>query len=304
MQSSINRFIEDSIVYRAVLKSYLSVTRPIRLLGRLRQKKPINWKSQTFSEKLQWRCKHPDPSVDYALWVDKHRAKEAMQDEFDVPSTYQYITLPDETDMDKLPETYVMKAAHGWNMNLFVQNGIIVNQSQGNAHKGELADPATLQRIARQWLNSTKFERLKIQENHYLFPRPGILFEKLIAADYRLEFFLFHGTTRIIMAHISDIQPSFGNTSSFRLYDPDWNVLEPDSYTGPQTYDQTDLVIPAPEPEFFRKLERRFKSFDHVRVDFMLSEDKLYFNEVTFTHNAGKPSLLGQYEDDLGQYWL
>ena len=47
-------------------------------------------------------------------------------------------------NLDKLPETYVMKAAHGWNMNLFVQNGIIINQSQATSHKGELADQKTL----------------------------------------------------------------------------------------------------------------------------------------------------------------
>ena len=121
---------------RTVRKNLLAMSawentflRPSNLARKLKHlvvsRKPADWDDRTFSEKKAWRCRHPDPWVDYALWVDKHRVKNLVAGMLDVPKTYLVVHDPADIDTRRFPGTFVMKATHGWNMSLLVENGIV-----------------------------------------------------------------------------------------------------------------------------------------------------------------------------------
>ncbi len=301
---SVRQNLQRSGAVHLILNGYLTLIHPLHLLSRRFYKKPANWREHSFTEKLKWRCKHPDPNVDHRKWVDKYRSKQAVSASFAVPTTYDYVRYPADIDTGKLPQTYVMKAAHGWNMNLLVRNRVIEGQIHNKTEAGQPANTPNLRRIAAMWLGSARFDLHKIREVQYRFPEPGILIEEYVPVDYQLEMFLFNGDCRITTVLIPPSDFTVAGNPTFRLYDQDWNLLEPTPNSNDRMYDRSSQYFPPPTAEFLASVKELFGDFDHVRADFIVSRGRHYFGELTFTHNAGKPSLLGHYEDELGQYWL
>ena len=58
-------------------------------------RKPPNWETLSFSDKIAWQCDNPDPAIDYAAMADKHRVKEIVRDKFLVPATFLYARAPE-----------------------------------------------------------------------------------------------------------------------------------------------------------------------------------------------------------------
>ena len=78
--------------------------------------KPPGWQGWTFSRKVAWQALNPDPRVDYRTWVDKNRVKDLVRPVFDVAETFLAVERAEDIDADRLPDTFVMKATHGWNI--------------------------------------------------------------------------------------------------------------------------------------------------------------------------------------------
>jgi len=131
--------------------------------------KPADWDSRTFSQKVRWRCQHPDPGVDYRVWADKHLVKEVVRPRFNVAQTYYVTHNPADIDAARLPPTYVMKAAHGWDMSLLVVDGIVQGGNRNIVFKGRRADSGILQSVARAWLESPAEHLRRARERHYGF---------------------------------------------------------------------------------------------------------------------------------------
>lgn len=280
------------------LRYWISVM--VRPLYRLRDSKPRNWESKNYTEKVRWRCHHPDPSVDYTTLVDKARVKPVVEPCFPVARTFDYIRGTHELDITTLPPTYVMKATHSWNKNLLIKDGTIQGGNRNNSYAGDSATRDRLQVITRKWLK--KSGSVNYREWHYESVERGILFEEYLSPiDCELQFFLFHGVCHFCMA----LRRGFLHPQdwSYRLHNADGLLLDPGECKESEYYDRGFPSVPWPDDVFFEQLFNLCKDMDHVRADFFLANGQLYFSEFTFTHNAGYPSLVGRFDAELGRHW-
>jgi len=264
--------------------------------------KPADWDSRTFSQKVRWRCQHPDPGVDYRVWADKHLVKEVVRPRFNVAQTYYVTHNPADIDAARLPPTYVMKAAHGWDMSLLVVDGIVQGGNRNIVFKGRRADSGILQSVARAWLESPAEHLRRARERHYGFVKQGILFEQFLEpVDHELQLFLFNGRCRLAMVFYRDF---FHRGATHRLYDENWRELGPATPEAEASYERAAPDTPRPPGELLDQLEALCRGIDHVRADFYVCGGEYYFSEFTFTHNLGGPGFIGRYDANLGRYWL
>lgn len=263
--------------------------------------KPFLWRLRTYSRKVAWRCRHPDPHIDYRTWVDKHLAKAIARPHFKVAESYLVATRPEDIDIARLPPTFVMKATHGWNMSLLVVDGIVRGGNRDLADAGRVADTAFLREVAQGWLDSKREARRRARERHYRQVDPGILFEQFIEpVDHELQLFLFDGRFRLALVGYRGFHHA---ASTHRLYDEHWRRLPPGSPEAESRYEWAAPETPRPPAQLFDDLERLCRHIDHVRADFFVSDGQYYFSEFTFTHNAGQPGFIGRYDAELGRFW-
>ncbi len=281
-------------------RSVRVLTRPLRLAAaRLRaicHAKPRDWEGLTFSEKIQWRCRHPDPKVDYASWVDKYRAKARVAGLFPVPHTHAIVRAPAEIAALALPDTFVMKATHGSGMSLLVENEIVRGGNKKARDAGRPSDPAYLRDLATAWVNSKMHERRSKAERHYQQVDFGVVFEAYVRpVDYEVQLFLFAGRFRLALVLF---RPFVFKNVAHQIYDEDWTLREASASPAPR------IEAPRPQASLFETLERLCRPIDQVRVDFMVSEGRYYFSEFTFTHNGKDgPGLIASFDAQLGGYW-
>jgi hypothetical protein len=288
-----------------VVKARHVMTRQIRLVAdRVRalcNAKPRDWEEMTFSKKVQWRCRHPDPKVDYAFWVDKYRAKALVANFFPVPRTYAIVRDPEEIAALALPDTFVMKATHGWNMSLLIENGMVRGGNRSAQDAGRPSDPAYLRDVATAWMNSKKEERRRKGQRHYRQVDFGVMFEAYVRpVDYEVQLFLFAGRFKLALVFF---RPFVFQNVTHQIYDEDWTLREASAaqFNAPLS---PDTEVPRPPASLFAALERLCRAIDHVRVDFMVSDGRYYFSEFTFTHNGTRgPGLIASFDARLGRYW-
>ncbi len=267
----------------------------------LNSPKPDNWEKRTFSQKVKWRCKHPDPKVDYASWVDKYEAKSIVAGLFSVPRTYAVVRYPEEIVALTLPDTFVMKATHGWNMSLLVENGIVRGSNRSRRDAGRPSDLDYLSGVAIEWMNSKSEARRRKAQLHYRQVDFGVMFEAYVQpVDYELQLFLFEGRFKLALVAFRSFM--FQNTAH-QIYDEEWTLREAlASKSGMSP--PPSIEIPRPPARLFKALERLCRRIDHVRVDFLVSDGRYYFSEFTFTHNGPYgPGLLARFDAQLGRCW-
>jgi hypothetical protein len=263
--------------------------------------KPRDWEGLTFSQKVQWRCSHPDHKVDYASWVDKYRAKALVADLFPVPLTYAFVRGPEEIAALVLPNTFVMKATHGYNMSLLVENGIVRGGNRSARDAGRASDPAFLRGVVTAWMTSKKEERRRKAERHYRHVDFGVMFEAYVRpVDYEVQLFLFAGRFRLALVFV---RPFVFENVAHQIYDEEWTLREA-SARQLSARPSPGIKVPRPPASLFETLELLCRPIDHVRVDFLVSDGRYHFSEFTFTHNGrGGPGLIANFDAQLGRYW-
>ena len=73
--------------------------------------------------KYVWR--RPTSNIDYNSCVNKYLVKEFVRNTINVAKPFYYIRNMSEfgrIEFNQLPKKYIVKAAHGWNMNYVVDN--------------------------------------------------------------------------------------------------------------------------------------------------------------------------------------
>lgn len=262
--------------------------------------KPAAWSEMTFSEKVAWRCNHPDPLVDYQSWVDKLRVKQLIHGSFDFAEPYRVVNRPAEIDAGLLPETFVMKTTHGWNQSLLVIDGIAQSTNRSTTNKGRRAGSTFLQQAARHWFVSERELSRRLHEQQYQSVLPRIIFEQYLdPVDYELQFFLFNGECKLTMVFYRNF---CHEGLSYQLYDSNWQRVTPDAETAARH--ETDCQPQKPPADLLRQLARFCKDIDHVRADFYVSNGRYYFSEFTFTNGRGAAGFIGNYDKTLGRFWL
>lgn len=253
--------------------------------------KPKDWDNWTFDKKRSWRGKNPDPRIPYGLLVDKLKVKEIMgrQNTVGVAKTLYATDDPQTISIDNLPGSYLMKANNACKRGLKVIDGKLTAKNKGK--QISTPTPVTneiLQKFAADWLKSRY--SAKYGERQYSLVTPMILFEEYLE-NYTMdiEFFCIYGKAHLIKAGIY--------RDNFRVffYDPEWNLLKTNT-NGKN----------LPKPEWLDKLaaftEKLVQNIDHVRVDYIVCKDAIYFGEFTFT--TGMHVVPRGLQQQLGSYWV
>jgi len=239
-----------------------------------------------YNEKLLWLSLKADlePLSQFTdKWLVRRYVTEKVGPSVLVPT---YIVIEDVRQIPplrSLPNTFVMKAAHGSHMTLIVKE------------KSEL-DERAFHRLCARWL-STNYYSLT-GERVYKECRPRVLIEPLLSPpngeliDYK--FLCYQGEPRFVDVHTG----RFGDHRE-EYYDADWNRL-------PIRESLPGFGAPIARP---RELNDMLcvacalsSEFTFVRVDLYAFDGKVYFGELTFIPaNARSPIRPREYERILGE---
>ena len=81
-----------------------------------------------------------------------------------------------------------------------------------------------------------------------------------------------------------------------QIYDENWTLREA---SAAQVTPRVE--VPRPPEWLFKALEQLCRPIDHVRVDFMVSGERYYFSEFTFTHNGRNgPGFIANFDFSTG----
>lgn len=247
---------------------------------------PLNLEEpKTFNEKLQW-LKLYNHKPEYTLMVDKAEAKKYVAniigERYIIPTIAVYTKLED-IDFNLLPRQFVIKCTHD-------SGGVVICKDK------DVFDMKAAIKKLRKGLRTNFYSQNR--EWPYKNLRPRIIVEKYMVEDgnaslndYKLM--CFNGVVKLIELH----KGRFTNNYTQDFYDRDWNKTP--ITQGVHTNVSTDL---EPRPvlldEMIELSERLSKGIPHVRVDWYIVNNHLYFGELTFFDGSGFEAW-DRYEDDL-----
>ena len=247
----------------------------IKLMWKLsRLNYPLNLSNpQTFNEKLQWLKLH-DRNPKYTIMVDKIRVKEWVASkigEQHIIPTLGVWESPEDIDFDSLPNQFVLKCNHNSGI------GVYVCKDKRSMNKKKVI------KDLKKGLQQNYYKEGR--EWPYKNVKPMVLAEKYMEDESGFELkdykvFNFNGEPKII-----EIDYDRFKGHKRHLYDVDWNKIDatiefpsdPDrSFEKPKVLDQ--LLSLA---------KTLSEGIPHVRTDFYIVRDRIYFGELTFFHGSG-----------------
>lgn len=248
----------------------------------------MDWKNpKTYNQKLQY-LKLYDHKPIYTTMVDKVAVKKYVAEKIGVKyviPNYVVWNRVEEIDIESLPNEFVIKISHGGG-----SNGVLVCKDK------RCLDVKEVRRMFRQAMKQDGAKYNK--EWPYKNVPHRILAEKLLVEqeepsprDYKVM--CFNGEAKLIEFHSG----RFSDDHRQDFYDCNWNLtgITQGSYGGYNT-------IPSPKPELLDemiKLSRNLaEGIPHVRVDWYIINNHLYFGEMTFFDGSGFCPF-DRYEDDL-----
>ena len=260
----------------------------LKLLFKLKVGYSLDLKNpKTYNEKLQW-LKLYNHRLEYKKMVDKYDVKKYVSnligDEYVIP-TYGLWASVKDIEWDRLPNQFVIKTTHGGG-----GCGVVICRDKSNF------DVNAAVSILNKYYNQDIYKSLR--EWPYKGIKRRIIAEKFLEEpgllslkDYKLM--CFNGKVRLIEYH--EGRYSEHHTQDF--YDCDWHLTK----ITQGSYGEYNS-IPSPKPalldEMIRLSEVLAEDIPHVRVDWYIVDNHLYFGELTFFDGSG----LGpwdRYEDDL-----
>lgn len=246
------------LLYKAILKTKCHIDKPV-----------------TFNEKIQWLKLH-DRKPEYIKMVDKYDVREYIEGLFGedmlIPC-YGVYNSWDEIDFDKLPEEFVLKCTH--------DSGsveICTDKASWNKDEAKARINAALKR------NYYKAYR----EWPYKSVKPRIIIEKYMVdesgndlKDYKIM--CFNGKAKVIEVHENRFTEGEVHTQTF--YTEKWEKLD----ISQPGMEPAEGIRPRPDKmdEMIAMSEKIAKDMYHVRVDWYIIQDKIYFGEITFYDGSG-----------------
>lgn len=245
----------------------------LKIHFRISSGKRLNLKNpRTFNEKIQW-LKLYDRNPLYHTIVDKCEAKKYAAGligwEHIIPNLGIYDRF-EEIDFDRLPEQFVLKCTH--------DSGSIVICSDRSTFDREAAKAiilAGLKRdyyyVGREWAYKEVPPRILAEQ--YMVDESGSELK-----DYKV--FCFNGEPKII-------QVDYNRFSGHRrnLYSCSWEYIP-----GTSMY-PTDPKIQIEKPAALNTMLELAKKLSHgiphVRVDFYVIHEQVFFGEMTLYHGSG-----------------
>lgn len=226
----------------------------------------------TFNEKLQW-LKLNDRKPVYTNMVDKFAVKNFVANA--IGSKYVIPLLgvwdkPEDIQYDKLPNQFVLKATHGGGgLDVIIckdKSTIDKEMINKQMHKSMSADYW----IMREW--PYKNVPRKIIAEELLKSEMGDLW------DYKVM--CFNGKPELIQIH----KGRFTHQTQ-DIYDTNWNKMKISQPGYPCTEDEIER--PKQLDEMLELSAKLSAGIPQIRVDWYISNGKLYFGELTFFDAAG-----------------
>jgi hypothetical protein len=226
---------------------------------------------KTFNEKLQW-LKIYDRQPLYSKLVDKYEVRqyvaEKIGEEHLIPLLGVWNSF-DEIDFDKLPNQFVLKCTHD-------SQSVIICKDKSKF------DSVAARRKITKHLKRNLFWGLR--EWPYKNVHPRIVAEKYMEDDTKecltdFKYFCFDGKPKFMY-----VSHDIAKVAQTDFFDMGYNHLPI------RMKDPNSIVLPSQNPKFedMKQLaEILAKDFTHVRVDFYVISNCIYFGELTFYHNSG-----------------
>ena len=245
----------------------------LKIAYRLEMKKKLNLANpQTFNEKLQWLKLH-DRKPEYTQMVDKYAVREyiakTIGEEYLIPLLGVWNAF-DEIDFDQLPDQFVLKCNHDSgsvvickDKKTFDVDAARKNINAGLAHNYYYG--------GREW--PYKNVKPKIIAEKYMVDESGTELK-----DYKL--FCFNGEVKIVEI---DFDRFIKHTRN--LYTSKWEFLNFQLLYPNDSSKYKDKPIAL--DDMIKMASYLSKNIPHLRVDFYQINNKIYFGELTFFHEAG-----------------
>lgn len=253
-------------------------------------KKRLNLKTPiTFNEKLQW-LKLYDRKPEYTRYVDKFEVRsfiaETIGEDYLIPLLGIYTSV-DEIQWDKLPNSFVLKCTHGSGCNI-----ICKDKNELDIEKAKIK--------LNKWLKKSWFWFGR--EWPYKDVKPRIICEKFISdtdsdlppTDYKV--LCFNGKAKLIEVHID----------RFGQHKQDFYTTEWEKTSISQGFPVSDLLIDKPIvlEKMLSLSEILAKNTSHVRIDWYIVKNKLFFGEITFYDGSGFTPFDDVNDDILLGSWI
>ncbi|MEQ3499757.1 ATP-grasp fold amidoligase family protein [Tenacibaculum sp. SSH1-16] len=249
---------------------------------------PLNIKNPiTFNEKIQWEKIYSNNELAKRC-VDKievhNYVKELIGEKYLNKIIGVYSNIRD-IRFENLPEKFVIKASHDSGSVLVVDNKSNINQQKLRLINKNLK--LNYGKVSKEWVYDDIKPRILVEN----FLESG---DEKSLKDYKI--FCFEGKPKLIQVDFDRFEEHTRN-----FYDMDWNRLDFEIL-----YKNADYDVEKPEllNEMIKLSSILAKPFNHVRVDWYISQNKLIFGEMTFFPESGFGSFSSkEWENKLGSYF-
>lgn len=287
----------NSIVYKAKVLRTLFVSDERYLTKRFIKKlgyAPNFEQPRTFNEKVTARMIY-DRCPYYTTLADKYLVRDVIKNRIGeqhlVPliGVYQHF---DEIQFAGLPSKFVLKCTHDSGSALICSDKSKFDVTQARVKLNQCLKMNMYFR-KREWHYKNIIPRIIIEE--YIDLYVDQLTQSMITT---CRVHCFEGKPELVEV---DVKGSDGVDYS-NTYNTSWE-LQPFTVDGKKC-----TVTEINEPIKFAKMiqlagQLCFK-YAYSRVDFLLTEDEVYFSEITLTPNAGRMVIEPkEWDEKLGQYW-
>ena len=260
----------------------------LKMLYRAKLKKKCDLKKPVlYNEKLQWIKLH-DRKDEYRVMVDKYEVRAYITDkiggEYLIPC-YGVFNSWEEIDFDKLPSQFVIKCTHDSGSVEICRDKDTWDKNGAEARIKE-AMRRNYYKAYREWPYKDVPARIIIEK----YMTEGIS-EDL--KDYKVM--CFNGRALVTEVHENRFIKGELHTQTF--YDRDWKPLPIEQLGLPMLHEYRDK--PACMDEIFRLSEMIAEGMYHVRVDWYVIEDRIYFGEITFFDGSGFEVFLDEEQEKL-----
>ncbi len=233
-------------------------------------------KPELLSEKVQWlKLYSKDKRKTYL--ADKIKVKKFIEKtipDLKFAKVYQHASFFEELNFKKLPSEFILKTNHAWKTNVIINN-------KNNITSEEIKK---LKKYYNKMLK-INYAFWSYYEMHYSDIKPKVYAEELIKDFYNIKYYevwCINGTPEFFSYKFLS-EDEWGN--NIKQYFFDTNLKQTNFYIDCRNTDKIEA------PKFSKKVieyaKELSKNIDFVRVDFMESNNEIYFCELTFTPYSG-----------------
>ena len=262
----------------------------LKIMYRARFSRRLNLNApKSYNEAIQYLKIH-DRNPRYTEIVDKYAVrtviKNTIGEEYLVPLLGVY-NKPDEIKWDELPQRFILKCTHGTHCSIICsdKNTFDINQATTQLN---IWLRHNYYYDAREWPYKDVKPRIMIEE--LLTPEQGseLLDIKVMCFDGKPEFVVLHRN----ITNTKEIH-------TINLFTPEWKPINVE-WDCPRYIGTIDR--PGKLEQILELAEKLSSGSPHMRVDFMINGDHIYFGELTLYPGAGfKPFSPDEFDVQTGK---